>query len=415
MNRQSKIITEIITLILAIGLLLLPSSTFAQEEVEEIEGVEDIEKSAEEIGKRMEEWGEEMEEWGEQLESAIESGEQAPSIPPVPSLPGYITATKTPKFDLYLEDVGFQDVYEKRYPYNYGVLVTGVIKGGNSDRAGIMKGDIIMEFDGEKVRFEDHLISMRNSKNIGDTVEIKVFRNEKEVTTQLTFNLPARKEKERDFFKGKGKLSPGYGGGGFEPIWIDYDFSGISDFLVRNGFERISKGGIIAWGGVGAGNVGKGWFIGGMGAGFEKTEQIRNDDGVTKKYVLSSGFGGVTVAKKFPVMTERLILDIGIMLGGGGTELELAETDGDFSWDVAVDATENRAVKFTKSYFVYRPSVGLLIRINDWLGIHGSVGYLETYAFDDNWTEKPFDFTVGGASPIVPSGLTYSLGVRFGY
>ncbi len=267
MNRQSKIITEIITLILAIGLLVFPIVVYAQEEAE------DIEEKAEEFGKKMEEWGEEMEEWGEDLERSIESGEQVPSIPPIPGLMGDITASRKPKFDLYLSDIDFQDAYEKHYPYNYGVLVTGIIKGGNSDRAGIMEGDVIMEFDGEKVRFEDHLISMRNSKNIGDTIEIKVFRNEKVVTTQLTFNPPVREEKAGEFFKGKGKLSPGYGGGGFEPIFVDWDLSRLNDFLVLNGFEEVSNRMVVAWGGGGAGNVGKGWFIGGMGAGFETHDQ----------------------------------------------------------------------------------------------------------------------------------------------
>ena len=66
------------------------------------------------------------------------------------------------KLGLYLEDLDFETAYEMHYPDSYGVLVTSVISGSNSHKAGLTDNDIIMEFDGEKVRFENHLLSLRN-------------------------------------------------------------------------------------------------------------------------------------------------------------------------------------------------------------------------------------------------------------
>jgi hypothetical protein len=49
------------------------------------------------------------------------------------------------------------------------------------------------------------------------------------------------------------------------------------------------------------------------------------------------------------------------------------------------------------------------------MGIHGSVGYLGSYSFNDDWKDDYFHYTVGGDSPKVLDGLSYSLGVWFGH
>ena len=391
--------------VLVTGMLAVPQSALSQVEEED---VEEVTGEMEEVLQEVEEQGEQIEEKLEELWEEVE-----------------VEVKKTggkPRFGLYLEDIDFEDAYEMHYPENYGVLIDGVVGGGSADGAGLREGDIIMEFDGEKVRYEDHLLRMRNSKRIGDTVQMKFFRDEKVMTTNLIFYPPKEDGSESgDVPDEIGKrLSPGYGGGGFEPILIDFDFNGINSFLKVNEFDPIDGGLVFSWGGGGAGNVGKGWFIGGMGAGFERRQQvaIKNASGEVvawKAYRLESGFGGVTLQKKIPLFTDRFVLDAGIMLGGGGTTLIVSQTDGDVTWGSDIETKKSYSVRFEKGYFVYRPSVGLLVRIKNWVGIHGSVGYLGTYADDAKWTEKPFDFTVGGISPAVPSGLSFTLGFWFGY
>ena len=72
-----------------------------------------------------------------------------------------------PKLGVYLEDMDFEDAYEMHYPECYGVLISSVISGGNAHKAGLTDNDIIMEFDGEQIRYEDHLVNLRNTKKIG--------------------------------------------------------------------------------------------------------------------------------------------------------------------------------------------------------------------------------------------------------
>ena len=384
---------------------------------------EQAENEIQEYEQELEEYGEELREYGEQQKEGT-VGVPAPPMPPMPPMfrsRDQEVPQTSPRFGLYLDDIDFEDAYEMHYPENYGVRVDGVVRGGNADRAGLRKGDIIMEFDGEKVRYEDHLLGMRNSKHVGDTVEIKFFRDENVLTTKLTFYPPEDLPEEVAAELGRKKrLSPGYGGGGFEPIYVDFNFVGVNQFLINNGFKGVGNGYIIALGGGGAGNVGNGWFIGGMGAGFDQKQQIpvKDSSGVLigqKRYEFRTGFGGVTITKKIPLFTKRLVLDVGTMLGGGSTILEMSQTDGDFSWTDVIGESNSYSLRYEKAYFAYRPSVGLLVRIKNWFGIHGSVGYLGTFSTKKEWTQKPFDFTVGGVSPETLNGLSYSLGVWFGY
>lgn len=415
-------------IILSISFLfpVSPISLAAQDTEEEMEEVEqEIEVEIEGLGQQMEDWGEAMEEWGEDLEEAIDSGETIPGVPSLPIFGETVKSGTKPKFDAYLEDMDFEEAYEKHYPYNYGVLITGVVYGGNAQNAGLIKGDIIMEFDGIKVLYEDHLIGLRNSKKIGDSVKLKIFRNETILEKTLTFAPPTPKEDEITLEKDskkkkKKKLSVGYGGGGPAFYHIDFDFSGINNLLQLNGFGPLNDGYIVTVGGFGMGNMGKGWFVGGLGASYDLTEQLPIKDSLDittayRSYDFRSSFGGVTITKKLPFFSKNIILDLGMMLGHGETSIAINQTSGDFTWDEEIEGGENYSLHYKKSYLAYRPEVGLLVRIKSWVGIHGSVGYFGTYSKDDKWTEQNFDFTVSGNSPATPSGLSYSLGIWFGY
>ena len=407
-----KTITKTAMTIILSFLIIMPTVVFSQDNLEE---------KTEEFGDRMDQWGDKMEAWGEDLEQALEDGD----ISPPPPLPFGKNADNnysiSPRLGAYIENMDFEDAYEKHYPYCYGVYVSDVTNGGNSDRAGIRGGDIIMEFDGEKVRFEDHLLQLRDSKNIGDTVTVKVFRNEQEIETQLTFAAPKPKDETESKgvqhypgMKKEKKLQPGYGGGGPEVILLEADLAGINNILKVNGFDDLTDTYLPLFGGYGMGNVGNGWFIGGAGYGYEKIQKISIDGG-TRRYEFSVGFGGMTVNKKIALM-KNIVVDLGLLVGGGEASLELRQTDGDYSWNDNFDDNLNYySLKYRKHFFAYRPSAGVLVRVLPWMGVHGSVGFLGSYSFNDDWKDDYFDYTVKGDSPKVIDGLSYSLGVWFGY
>lgn len=407
-----KTITNItITIILSL-LITMPVVVFAQNNIEE---------KVEDFGERMDQWGNKMEAWSEDIEQALENGDI--SLPP--PLPfgkhAHDDYNLSPRLGAFIDDMNFEDAYIMHYPYCYGVYIDEVSTGGNADRAGLIDGDIIMEFDGEKVRFEDHLLQLRDSKNIGDTVTIKVFRNEKEIEKQLTFAAPIPKERKEDkevqHFPGmrkEKKLHPGFGGGGPEVILLKGDFDGINNLLQANGFDDLTDQFMPLFGGYGMGNVGNGWFIGGGGYGYEKIQKISVDGG-TRRYEYKVGFGGMTVNKKIALL-KNVVLDLGLLVGGGNASLELRQREGDYSWDVDFDNDPSYySLKYRKRFFAYRPSAGVLVRVLPWMGVHGSVGYLGSYSFNDDWNDDYFGYTVKGDSPKVLDGLSYSLGVWFGH
>src|SRR3989338_3323954 len=58
-----------------------------------------------------------------------------------------------------------------------GELVREVVAGSAADRAGVKVGDILTQFDGQKLTEEDTLSKLIRGKKVGDEVKLKVFRD----------------------------------------------------------------------------------------------------------------------------------------------------------------------------------------------------------------------------------------------
>ena len=72
------------------------------------------------------------------------------------------------------------------FPVSEGAYVSEVSSGSGAQTAGIQKGDIITEFDGEKVTSASDLTLDVRKKNPGDTVTLKLYRGTQEMTVQVT-------------------------------------------------------------------------------------------------------------------------------------------------------------------------------------------------------------------------------------
>ena len=76
--------------------------------------------------------------------------------------------------------------------YSQGVLVSDVSRGGPAQRAGIVRGDIILEYDGKKVQDVGTLRNAVAQSGIGARVPVKIIRRDKEMTlTATVVELPA--------------------------------------------------------------------------------------------------------------------------------------------------------------------------------------------------------------------------------
>lgn len=67
-----------------------------------------------------------------------------------------------------------------------GIYVDSVVSGSGAEDAGIMAGDVIVSFDRKDVSTMDELNAIKNTKNIGDKIEIKLYRKSELKTFTIT-------------------------------------------------------------------------------------------------------------------------------------------------------------------------------------------------------------------------------------
>ena len=77
-----------------------------------------------------------------------------------------------------------------------GALIASVAEGSPSEKAGILAGDIILEFDGTAINEMPELPLIVAQTEVGKTVEVKIWRNTKELTKKITLG---RLETSEDF------------------------------------------------------------------------------------------------------------------------------------------------------------------------------------------------------------------------
>jgi membrane-associated protease RseP (regulator of RpoE activity) len=92
-----------------------------------------------------------------------------------------------------------------------GALVEEVRTGSPADKAGIRKGDVITEFDGERVRGQRHLSRLVSETPEGHTVKATVLREGKRVDLSVTPEAGTRAAgRDFDFFvPGPDRIMPG--------------------------------------------------------------------------------------------------------------------------------------------------------------------------------------------------------------
>ncbi len=77
-----------------------------------------------------------------------------------------------------------------------GALVASVADGSPSDIGGIKSGDIILEFNGKKINEMKELPKIVAETDVGSTVNVKVWRNKREINKKITLG---RLETSEDF------------------------------------------------------------------------------------------------------------------------------------------------------------------------------------------------------------------------
>jgi len=63
---------------------------------------------------------------------------------------------------------------------------TGVLSGGPAEKAGIKRGDIIIEVDGKPINTADEMVVTIRSHQVGDTITLKFMRGKNVMTAKAT-------------------------------------------------------------------------------------------------------------------------------------------------------------------------------------------------------------------------------------
>jgi serine protease Do len=86
-----------------------------------------------------------------------------------------------------------------------GALVASVAKDSPSDKGGIKEGDIILEFDGQAIQEMKQLPAIVAKTEVGKKVEVKIWRDKKEIFKTITLG---RLETSEDFKVAEKSITP---------------------------------------------------------------------------------------------------------------------------------------------------------------------------------------------------------------
>ena len=69
---------------------------------------------------------------------------------------------------------------------DYGNIVADVVNGSGADEAGIERGDVILEIDGQRIDFDNPFVEVLFDHEPGDTVEVLIQRGDEQITVEVT-------------------------------------------------------------------------------------------------------------------------------------------------------------------------------------------------------------------------------------
>ena len=207
--------------------------------------------------------------------------------------------------------------------------------------------------------------------------------------------------------------------GGFTPGWLSVDVGTLNKFLEGGKGAPLSNNGVFLFGGAGAAYimVVPNLRIGGMGMSGTSTSTSLDAIGIRRDATLSVGFGGVTIEYVVPVI-ERLDVAFGIMLGRGGIDLTLTQTNGSSdTWageqsylgSGLGNPPNNVTRTLTSSFFVWVPAVNVEYALLGWLGVRVGASYVgmsfPSWKVDGNYDLLGVPGDVTGKGFMVNAGV----------
>ncbi len=335
--------------------------------------------------------------------------------------PSAVTDSKV-YFGIFTQNLTWDIADEMGYASTDGVLITGVVDDSPADEHGLEEGDIITHINGSPLKGQDDFDQIRGQLMPGDEIMLTIWRE----GDQFDMNMVMQPRPGNNVTRIEKKVvqkpgSSGYGGATYVPMWFTPDVEDVNVLLANLGFSQLNEDGLFMQGGAGRGPVGNNFFIGGMLVTYSDSYTIPSPTGVGFhdyiKYDIT--FGGVTLEKAFPI-GRKFHAGLGVMLGGGGHEIELIHSNADYSWPTSgtVFSAGNYQATIQRNYLVAQPKAEFIYSILPWLGIRAEAGYAYGYAPKKGWRVKGSgdDTFLMAGSPNSPfQGLSLSVGPWFSF
>ena len=96
---------------------------------------------------------------------------------PINEVKDRIDALSKPILNLGVSIREVDEKLAKQYDMQEGLYIVEVSEFSPAEKAGLKGGDIIVKFDGERIKTFDELRAIRDTKKEGDIVKVEVVRN----------------------------------------------------------------------------------------------------------------------------------------------------------------------------------------------------------------------------------------------
>jgi len=96
---------------------------------------------------------------------------------PINSIKDRIEALSKPILNLGISIREINSELGKQYNMDEGLYIVQVTEFSPAEKAGLQGGDLIIKFDGKRIKTFEELKTIRDSKQEGDTVSVEVVRN----------------------------------------------------------------------------------------------------------------------------------------------------------------------------------------------------------------------------------------------
>jgi serine protease Do len=117
---------------------------------------------------------------------------------------------KVPKgwLGVYVTDIDEEIMGKMGLESENGVLISDVVEDSPAEKAGLEKDDVIISFDGKKVKGVNQFIRLVGRTEPGDEVEIKVIRDKEERVFSVQMGTEPKYGLEYQDIEGKEKIQP---------------------------------------------------------------------------------------------------------------------------------------------------------------------------------------------------------------